>query len=80
MLIFINRFFLGTVRPVLVEPFDYYLPFFQNFFSSIPVAVQGLFFLICLLYILSFVENLRSSPIRFVHQVHAHFTHTLGIL
>lgn len=80
MLVFINRFFLGKVRPVLVDPIDYCFPFFQNFFSSVPVAVQGLFFLICVLYILSFVENLRSSPIRFVHHVHAHFIHTLGIL
>lgn len=80
MLVFINRFFLGKIRPVLVEPVDYYLPFFQNFLNTIPTAVQGLFFLICLLYILSFVENLRSSPVRFVHHVHAYFIQTLGIL
>jgi hypothetical protein len=80
MLVLINRFFLGKIRPVLVEPVDYYFPFFQNLFNTIPTAVQGLFFLLCLLYLFSFVENLRSSPVRFIHRVHAHFVYTLGIL
>lgn len=76
----INRNLFGKLRPVIVEPFDFYIPLFQDFLNAIPAYVQGFFFLVILLYILPLVESLRSCPSRFGRTFHFKLVYNIGIV